>query len=369
LALKRAIVQRSLQQQAESSSGSSAAVSGDGQHALVRTKSASSSRGDLLSEMTDKAPSNVDLPDAISDLEAQLSKLKSEASNRPRSSQPHHEKDSSEVVSHNKEEPKSKPKRKEEHRKSRRESRKESKEKLARPDVPLLPLDNTTKRENIEEEEEVRTSDCEEEEEIVEERSQLKKKKTKKKQPKKSSRDSEQRAKEDEALAKSIDKLMANVSSEIETNQNILGSDKKVVSSRVAGGLHAPLNSARLKELRRNEDRKKRAEARDKIDSLLNNEKLEFKIPRWKHELNGNMNPKPELVLKGRGLFRMVARLVLYFYAKPIVRVRIMRIMGRDMLKEELTKATLLSLDTCASWLTHAVKVPLASIVQVRFGC
>jgi hypothetical protein len=77
------------------------------------------------------------------------------------------------------------------------------------------------------------------------------------------------------------------------------------------------------------------------------------------------MNPKPEQVLKGKSLFRMAAYTVLYFYAKPMVRVRVMRIMGRDMLKEDLTKSTLLNLDTCSSWLTGAIKVPLTSIMQV----
>ena len=195
--------------------------------------------------------------------------------------------------------------------------------------------------------------------------------KKKKKREKKAKIQLEKLSKEDEELAESLIKVMDNINKEIQYNKAIIGENdtKKPVSSRVEGGLNAPLDSYRMKELRRNEERKKRAEARAKIDSLLNNDKLEFKIPRWRHELNGNKNPKSEQILKGKSLFRLVARLVLYFYAKPIVRVRIMRIMGRDALKEDFTKSILLSLDTCASWLTALTKVPLSSIVQVNSIC
>ena len=358
MALKRAIVQRSLQS------------SGNGElNTVSRTQSASSSRSDLATSSSDAAGSDMPLPDAISDLEDQLKKLKSEVGhNDSRSTLQHQEEETKDLKKHRKEKfKKSHSKFKEGHGgKSRRESKDESQSASpvvpSHPDVPLLSLDNNTKSAIDHQADSEAEKDGELEQEEVTERPMKKKKK----QSKQRKMDAEKLAKEDEALTNSLDKIMGEVSSEIESNDAILEKDKKrVVSSRVEGGLNAPLDSYRMKELRRNEERKKRAEARDKIDSLLNNEKLEFKIPRWKHELNGNMNPKPELVLKGKSLFRMAAYLVMYFYAKPIVRVRIMRIMGRDHLKEDLTKATLLALDTCASWLTTAAKVPITSIVQV----
>lgn len=345
LALKRAIVQRSL------------ATSGNGvQNNIVRTQSASSSRSDLAVSV-DTASPDAPLPDAISELEAQLKKLKGKVTSSH--TQEGKEEESDEF---NKELKKDKLK------KPRRASMKEDAMPNKHPDVPMLPLKKSKKsvttkhkNDNYDDVEEEFDQEQEEEEEVKEE----KRPKRKPKKSKKQRLNAEKQAKEDEALAKSIDKIMGEVDNEIETNDSILEKEKKVVTSRVEGGLNAPLDSFRMKELRRNEERKKRAEARDKIDSLLNNENLEFKIPRWKHELNGNKDPKPELVLKGKSLFRMAARVVLYFYAKPIVRVRIMRIMGRNQLKEDLTKATLLSLDTCASWLTSTTKVPITSIVQV----
>lgn len=346
LALKRAIVQRSL------------APSGGGEkESVVRTQSASSSRSDLGTLSSDAATSDTPLPDAISELEDQLKKLKGDAGRDQHSRAPQRqEEETSDVKDQKKEKIKRAP--------PNKSKSKGDNQSTSHPDVPLLPLGN--KKNTDHEEAKGEAKDEEQEEEDVSDEDERPKKKNKNKKKSKQRRiDAEKQAKEDEALTNSIDKIMGDVNSQIETNEEILDKSKKVVSSRVEGGLNAPLDSYRMKEQRRNEERKKRAEARDKIDSLLNNEKLEFKIPRWKHELNGNMNPKPELVLKGKSLFRMAAYLVMYFYAKPIVRVRIMRIMGRDQHKEDMTKATLLSLDTCASWLTTASKVPLTSIVQV----
>eukprot|EP00603_Paraphysomonas_imperforata_P011387 CAMPEP_0114453712 /NCGR_PEP_ID=MMETSP0104-20121206/2192_1 /TAXON_ID=37642 ORGANISM="Paraphysomonas imperforata, Strain PA2" /NCGR_SAMPLE_ID=MMETSP0104 /ASSEMBLY_ACC=CAM_ASM_000202 /LENGTH=849 /DNA_ID=CAMNT_0001626043 /DNA_START=129 /DNA_END=2678 /DNA_ORIENTATION=- len=338
LALKRVIVQRNLQQ--------------GGKDTAVRSLSASSSRGVVAAKSSDD--SNLPLSDAISDLESQLEKLKNSQNSQNQSITAQKDENEEAVVpkTHNvKDEeifPPEKTNRKEQRRMSRRQST-SSDEKHQRPEVPLLPLG---KKENI----------SNEEEDIIEPKVHPKKKAKAKKKKMKPNTDREDRAAE--ALTKALDQMMGEVNSEIETNQGVLGEEKKIVSSRVEGGLNAPLDSYRVKELRRNEERKKRAEARIKIDSLLNNENLEFKIPRWKHIQNGNMDPKPEQILKGKSLFRMAAYLVLYFYAKPMVRVRVMRIMGRDMLKEDLTKATLLSLDTCASWLTSAIKIPLISIMQ-----
>jgi hypothetical protein len=349
LALKRAIVQKSIQ--GESSVGQQFDSS------IVRSLSASSSRGDVSvkSNATGGGEANPNAPfsDSISDLESQLEKLKKSQNKLPRSMSQHDDKIKSRIPPADSENASVEPS-KNERRMSRRASSTVSEKKLP-PEVPKLPIGIEDKDSEYD--------DKEHAQEVAEVDDRPRKKKNlKKRKPKVNTEREDRNA---EALSKALDQILGEVDTEIETNQGILGEEKKVVSSRVEGGLHAPLDSYRMKELRRNEERKKRAEARLKIDSILKNENLEFKIPRWKHERNGNMNPKPEQVLKGKSLFRMAAYTVLYFYAKPMVRVRVMRIMGRDMLKEDLTKSTLLNLDTCSSWLTGAIKVPLTSIMQV----
>lgn len=230
----------------------------------------------------------------------------------------------------------------------KKDNRREDKE---RPEVPRLPIDDSTV--GADETDTVTATDDNKS-------SKKRKAKAKKRHRVKTKEEIE----EETALTESLDKLMGDVNKEIETNQSILGKNKSKVSPRIEGGLHAPLDTHRVNESKRLEERKKRAEARKKIDSMLENDNLEFKIPRWRHELKGNMDPKPDLVLKGKSLFRMAAFLVLYFYAKPIVRVRITRVMGREMLREDLHKAILLALDTCGTWLCSAIRVPLTSILQ-----
>ena len=88
LALKRAIVQRSLQS------------SGNGElNTVSRTQSASSSRSDLATSSSDAAGSDMPLPDAISDLEDQLKKLKSEVGhNDSRSTLQHQEEETKDLI-------------------------------------------------------------------------------------------------------------------------------------------------------------------------------------------------------------------------------------------------------------------------------
>lgn len=64
-------------------------------------------------------------------------------------------------------------------------------------------------------------------------------------------------------------------------------------------------NERREKEKMLLEEMNRRKEARSNIASLLE-EKEFFMIPLWRHKLNGNFNPPPEQILKGKQLFRLI---------------------------------------------------------------
>lgn len=103
----------------------------------------------------------------------------------------------------------------------------------------------------------------------------------------------------------------------------------------------------------------------DRFKLLRETSKLTYSMPRWRHVAAGVTDPQPEYVLGGKRLFRLVARLVLHFYAKPILKVRKRRLEDKGGLMEEFARSSQLFFDICSGWVGKVVQIPLMSILQV----
>ena len=122
--------------------------------------------------------------------------------------------------------------------------------------------------------------------------------------------------------------------------------------------------AAEAAELQRREEAKqKREEEKLRMKNLL--VRLEHeKMPRWRHVALGHdlkLLP-PEMILKGKDLFRCVAFAVLKLYVKPLLAVRKRHLAARSAERDDLEKTLRLYMDPCASWLAKLVKIPIISL-------
>jgi hypothetical protein len=101
-----------------------------------------------------------------------------------------------------------------------------------------------------------------------------------------------------------------------------------------------------------------------------------FAVPRWRLQLEAESRDTPDTslftpvqklgpVLGGKRLFRLVARLVLHFYAKPVLNVRRRQLETRAARQQEFHRASEGFFESCSAWLGRVVQVPLASLRQV----
>ena len=112
--------------------------------------------------------------------------------------------------------------------------------------------------------------------------------------------------------------------------------------------------------------RAKRMSNKNKIVELIEGtEKLTYAMPRWRHEMLGNLNPRPEYILRGKKLFRLIARIVLHFYVKPMLNVRQKKFQDRYNLMKEFSRSTKLFFDICCGWMGKLMYIPVTSILQV----
>jgi hypothetical protein len=112
--------------------------------------------------------------------------------------------------------------------------------------------------------------------------------------------------------------------------------------------------------------RAKMMKHKHEITKLLNESStLTVAIPRWRHEAAGNKDPTPSLILGGKRLFRVIALMVLHFYAKPILKVRKRRVESKEVLLKEFALSSKLFFDICSGWVGRVVQVPLLSILKV----
>jgi hypothetical protein len=158
---------------------------------------------------------------------------------------------------------------------------------------------------------------------------------------------------EDSAVAMELQKIRDHMAAMIDDNRDIM--DQAASSSEAGAG--------DLEELQQRE-KKRRQEMKSKINSLLSKGDT-YRMPLWRHRLAGTRNPLPESVMRGKQLFRMAARLVLHFYVQPQLRVQQRRQGRKNADLDALMKNLILFLEACGTWLGKAVKLPVASILQV----
>ena len=159
-----------------------------------------------------------------------------------------------------------------------------------------------------------------------------------------------------DVITSELEKIRDHMVLMIEDNRALM---QHVTRSTVA------LGDADAEEIRR-EEQIRRQEMKSKIHNLLSRNNDTYRMPLWRHRLAGEKSPSPDAVMKGQQLFRMAALLVLYFYVKPRMSVHKRKQSRKNAEAESLLKNIMLFLDACGGWVGKAVKVPLASIVQVR---
>lgn len=167
-------------------------------------------------------------------------------------------------------------------------------------------------------------------------------------------KDSVRKSKEDNyAITMELQKIRDHMAVMIEDNRDVM---TQVAKSAAAGA--GDIEEIQLQEKRR------RQEMKSKIHNLLSRGDT-YRMPLWRHRLAGERDPPSERVMRGKQLFRVAARLVLYFFAQPRARVRSRRLGRRNADSDALLKNLILFLEACGLWIGKAIKVPVASVVQV----
>lgn len=124
------------------------------------------------------------------------------------------------------------------------------------------------------------------------------------------------------------------------------------------------LNDRKAMEKRRIEEEKnRRREANEKVRKILAKyEKDAQKMPLWKHRARGSMNPPPSVIIKGKSLFRAIAKTVLVLYCKPYMHIYKRKKATRQAEREFLEKTLLLYSASCDKWIAKVVRIPLISL-------
>lgn len=122
-----------------------------------------------------------------------------------------------------------------------------------------------------------------------------------------------------------------------------------------------------LKKLNAKKNRIPPAErAKRKLEEMIKiNAKTPAVMPLWRHRLNGRHDPPPETVLRGRRLFRLIAKAVMYMFIKPTVAVIRRKLNARESHRKDLQKTLRLLAGAFDDWLGKIVQLPVTSIVQV----
>jgi len=168
------------------------------------------------------------------------------------------------------------------------------------------------------------------------------------------------RKRRDSSSTEELRKLAQHVDAAIEENKRALNGDLNSNSNLEPGKSEASIQE---KSKKKAEDKKRRQELKSRIDSLLQSTVHEKK-PLWRHKLKGNHNPLPEHIMKGKQLFRVVGRMVLDFYVKPMLSLQLKQQLRKHLDADALYKNILLFLDSCGIWIGRAVKLPISSIIQ-----
>jgi hypothetical protein len=122
------------------------------------------------------------------------------------------------------------------------------------------------------------------------------------------------------------------------------------------------------KEKNDQENRQRKKDARALLESMLeNNSKIhQFRKPLWRHKMEGNLNPNPDELLKGKALFRVAVYMVIFAYTGPYLEWKRKKLASREKETNELNKALTVFADSCDTWVAKSIEMPLLSITRDR---
>ena len=126
------------------------------------------------------------------------------------------------------------------------------------------------------------------------------------------------------------------------------------------------LNDKEAIEKRRLEEEKmKRKEAKDRVRTLLmkyERDNHTLKTPLWRHKLRGSIAPPPDMVLRGKSLWRVITRAIIFIFIRPYLHVINRKKATRIQEREFLERTLLLYGANCDHWIGRLVRIPLLSL-------
>lgn len=128
--------------------------------------------------------------------------------------------------------------------------------------------------------------------------------------------------------------------------------------------------SAAQVENEKKEKKVARLENKERIESLLKHtESKPMRMPLWRHRFLKNdplYNPPPELILKGKSLWRTIVTAMIGLYFKPMLVTNKRKLRMKDKQKADLLRNLLIYSETVGEWTGKLVQLPIASIIQVK---
>ena len=117
-----------------------------------------------------------------------------------------------------------------------------------------------------------------------------------------------------------------------------------------------------IQESQEGVERNKENEVKKKLRHILKKEgKGASRMPLWRHKLAGNNNPPPELVLKGKHLFYVVARGVIVLIVRPQLSIDKRKRESKKKFKAELNRSLIFYGGICDKWMAQNLKTPINS--------
>jgi hypothetical protein len=152
----------------------------------------------------------------------------------------------------------------------------------------------------------------------------------------------------------------------IDDNKKLLNGDLPILDSKLNLLDQNKMTEAEREQKKKlkMEEKQKRQKLKLQMDSLIRGQILNI-LPRWRHRLRGNWNPKPEEILKGKSLFRVGYLMVMYFYVKPRHAIQHRKAQTKSSEMDSFLKSLLLLIDNTGHWIGKLIKLPISSIIQV----
>jgi hypothetical protein len=166
-----------------------------------------------------------------------------------------------------------------------------------------------------------------------------------------------------------LKRFSSHLDAAIDDNKKLLLDENPLLTNSESKYSDLKLNELEREKKKRKkmEEKQRRQKLKLQMDSLLRGQVLNI-LPLWRHRLRGNVNPKPEEILKGKSLFRVGYLMVMHFYVKPRLTIHHRKAQTKASEMDSLLKSLLLFTDNTGHWLGKLVKLPVSSIIQVNLS-